>query len=119
MKFMKPILASMVLGILVGCGNSALDGEATGQAKKVSTVTPLICEGYRAFDMSMGVMRNGTGSMSTQDMWFTIYSEDAKMLNTLKEAVDHNLIVKVRYNTRRFPLCTEVYILTAVEIVKD
>jgi len=101
-----------------GFGNSQVGGEAIGQAKKVSNATPVLCPDYTYFDMSMGVLRNGVGSMSTQDMEFTIRSADPNLIALLKDAANSGKIVKVTYNTRRAAVCTEDYILTGAEIVK-
>jgi hypothetical protein len=103
--------------MLCGCGNSAIDGELIGQAKKVTNVTPLLCPDYVAFDVSLGVMRNGTGSMSTQDVWFTVRpSVDIRLL---KEAVDKGALVRVKYDRRRLAICTEDNILNAMEVVRE
>jgi len=112
------LLRAAIVGVallLAGCGNSAQDGEIIGQAKKVTHRTPLICPNYVAFDLSLGVMKGGTGSMSTQDMWFTVAHESD--IEALTKAVQAGAIVRVKYDTRRIAICTEAEILTAVEIV--
>jgi hypothetical protein len=113
---MKRIAILMTALALAGCGNTQTDVEAIGQAKKLSNVTPLVCMDYPAFDLSLGVMRNGTGSLSKEDMWFTIVNP--AVLDTLRRAVDTGAIVKVHYNSRRFSPCSDGYWLTAVEIVQ-
>jgi hypothetical protein len=113
---MKPYVWILATGLLAGCGNSAMDGELIGQAKKVTLVTPLICPDYYAFDVSLGIMRNGTGSMSTQDMWFTV--RNAEDVRALRDAADKGLLVKVKYNARRLPICTEPHIMTAFEVTQ-
>lgn len=70
-----------------------------------------------AFDLSLGVMRAGSGSMSTQDIWFTIAGSATIDLNLLKKAVETAAIVRVHYDNRRFAICTEDHILTSFEIV--
>jgi hypothetical protein len=104
------------LSLLASCGNSAVDGELIGQAKKLTRVTPLVCGDYYAFDVSLGVLRNGTGSMSTQDLWFTV--TDIDDVQRLRDAADKGLLVKVRFVTRRFAICTEDHIMTAFEVVQ-
>ena len=99
---------------LAGCGDSSTDGELVGQVKKVTHATPLICPDYYAVDVSMGVMRNGTGSMSTQDMWLTV--RDVQAIGALQKMAADGSLVKIKYDTRRFAICTEHYILTAAEI---
>lgn len=70
-----------------------------------------------AFDLSLGVMRAGSGSMSTQDIWFTIAGSATIDLNLLKKAVETAAIVRVHYDNRRYAICTEDHILTSFEIV--
>ena len=109
-------VAALVASVsLTGCGHIAVDGELTGQAKKVTTVTPLFCENYVAFEMSMGVLQNGTGSVSTQDMWFTV--KNVEDLATIKKAVETAAIVKVTYDTLRSPICIAQEVMTSIEIV--
>ena len=110
---MKFCASFLCLG-LAACGNSAVDGDLTGQAKKVTHVTPLFCPGYVAFDVSLGVMQNGTGSMSTQDVWFTV--SDSIDVDKLKSAVADAMIVRVHFDTRRLPFCTENYIMRGFEL---
>jgi hypothetical protein len=114
MKKSSVYLTALAVLSLGACGNSAVDGELIGQVKKVSHVTPLICPDYYAVDVSMGVMRNGTGSMSTQDMWLTV--ADFQALAGLQKMASDGSLVKVHYNTRRAAFCTEDYILTAAEV---
>jgi hypothetical protein len=101
---------------MAGCGNSSTDGEMIGQAKRLTNVTPLLCMNYPAFDLSLGVMQNGTGSMSTQDIWFTVVNPMA--MASLRTAVDSGSIVRVVYDERRFAPCSEDHWLKDVEIVR-
>ena len=112
-------MRALLIGVLLlsGCGYSAKDGEAIGQAKKLTAVTPLICEGYVAFDMSLGILKGGSGSMSTQDIWLTV--KDGVNLMILKKAVENASIVHIRYDTRRVPFCTEKFILNGVDLVQQ
>lgn len=76
---MKRILMIAVLTLplaLGGClGHTSRDNEAVGQVKRVHNNTPLLCPDYKDVDISLGVMRNGVGSMSTQDKWFFIQDD--------------------------------------------
>lgn len=112
----KHLFGAAALILLFGCGNSSTDGELTGQVKKVTHVTPLFCSDYYAVDISLGVMRNGTGSMSTQDMWLTI--RDDRDMTFLRSAAENGQIVKVRYDTKRMAICTEEHILTSVVVAQ-
>lgn len=108
------LLASLIL--LAGCGFSQKNGDLIGQAKKVSSRTNLVCPDYNMVDISLGVMRNGVGSMSTQDMWLQI--DNDRDYNLLKDAASKGLLVQVTYDTRRMPFCTEEYILTSAKILE-
>lgn len=111
----KLILAGLLL--LSSCGYSQQNSEAMGQVKKVIHRTPIICPNYYEVDLSLGVMRNGVGSVSTQDMW--AYVEDPAVLKVLQEAgKTGEPLVKVEYDERRIALCTEEKIITKAEVVK-
>jgi len=97
----------------------ARDGELIGQAKKLTLVTPFwssICPEYYALDVSLGVMQNGTGSMSTQDVWFTI--KNVQDLDLMRKAVENASIAKIKYDTRRLAACTETHYATGFQIVR-
>lgn len=97
----------------------SLDGELIGQAKKLTLVTPLwssVCPIYYALDVSMGVLQGGTGSMSSQDVWFTV--KDTADLQMMREAVAAARIVKVRYDERRLAACTETHLATGFEVAR-
>jgi hypothetical protein len=103
---------------LAGCGNVEIDAEAVGQVKKVTNATPVLCLDYQAVDISMGVMRNGVGSMSTQDIWFYIPDIPGKNLaKTLRSAAESGKLVKVTYDVRRWAPCSEDHWITSVEVL--
>lgn len=95
----RHILITAAALVLSACGHTSMDNEMTGQAKKLTHETPLICPDYIAFDLSLGVMQNGTGSMSTQDIWFVV--RNVQDFERLKAAVEAGKIVKVKYNELR------------------
>src|ERR1700733_6406391 len=110
------LMAVVVLGgSVVACGDTSTGNGMIGQAKKVAHNTPIFCENYDAFDLSLGVMENGTGSMSTQDIWLTVL--DPTLLPTLKKAVQTGAIVKVTYDEWRFAPCKYNHVVRSVEIV--
>jgi hypothetical protein len=111
-RFLK---SAALITLLAGCGNIAIDGEAIGQAKKVTKTTNILCPDYYSFDMSLGVLQNGTGSISKEDVWMTI--EDVRLVPAINAAVDRGAVVKVRYNERRVPFCSDHYILTGIEVL--
>jgi len=91
--------ALLTLALVVGlaaCGNSSTDNELTGQVKKVVHNTPIICPNYVTADLSLGVMRNGVGSMSSQDVWVTV--EDKDQIKLLEEAAKSGAIINAKYN---------------------
>lgn len=96
---------------MAGKGNTAI-----GQAKKVYHTTPIFCSDWDAADLSLGVMKDGAGSMSTQDMWFVV--EDADVLKTLTAAVASGALVNVTYDDRRFSWCRETAVIRSVEFSK-
>lgn len=108
----------LVLTLCVaGCGYSSRENELTGQAKKAVHNTPVLCPDYTVVDISLGVMRGGVGSMSTQDVWVVVPSRETAALAVLKKAVDEGGIVKVKYDELRVAICTEDYIVTAAEAI--
>lgn len=114
---MKKILVIGAMSIaLTGCGYSARDVEVVGQVKRVVHATPMICDDYNVVDLSLGVMRNGTGSMSTQDIWLTVPDQDT--LNVLKNANETGKLVKMTYDAKRITFCTEQRFVTKAEILK-
>ena len=106
---MLRIISLIAVVIFVGlsvtaCGYSHKDGELIGQPKKVITATPLICPDYIEVDVSLGVMRNGTGSMSKQDEWVVVDSEQARFL---KSKIESGKLVKIRYDEWRLSPCKD------------
>ena len=113
-------LLAFVLLSLAGCGYSSRGNEAIGQPKKISHDTPIFCSDYDSVDISLGVMRNGVGSMSTQDMWFAFAPhDDQKNEDTLLKAIKDGKLVKFTYDYRRLSICQEAPQVTSVEIVED
>lgn len=108
----------LVLGLLVlaGCGYSSRENELTGQVKKVVKKTPLLCNDWTLADISLGIMRNGTGSMSKEDVFLSVESRDDE--KTLKAAADSGQAVKVTYNVKRWTWCVEDHIVSKVEVLK-
>lgn len=103
--------------LAAGCGRSSVDNELTGQVKRVKKVTPIICGDYTEVDVSLGVMRNGVGSMSTEDVWLLV--ENADQVKLLEKAAADGAIVKVTYDVQRLVLCVPDHTLKTVEIVQD
>lgn len=113
---MKLLLLGLVTLCFAGCGYSSMDNEMIGQVKKVVKQTPIFCSYRDDVDVSMGVMRNGVGSMSSQDVWLTI--GDSESLKILKAAADSGELVKIHYDVARITFCWEDHIIRKVELVK-
>jgi hypothetical protein len=103
-----------LLVMFVACGNSSAQNESVGQVKKVIKRTPIICGDYVEADISLGVVRNGIGSMSHEDL--LLYVQNQSDIDTLKHAADSGDIVKFTYDVRRFTWCTPDHWLTSVAI---
>lgn len=92
----------LVIAITAACGNSSRGSELTGQVKKVIERTPLVCPDYTEADVSLGVMRNGTGSMSHEDVAVVVEDSQVAMLQT---AARTGALVRITYDERRVALC--------------
>jgi len=114
--FFVVVLTLLTAFIPAGCGRSAVDNELIGQVKKVTKQTPLVCDDWKAVDISLGVLRNGVGSMSTQDVWATV-TDDAQYA-TLRAAAETGELVKITYDYWRVAFCTANLYVTKVEFVK-
>lgn len=107
------ILGTCTAGFHLGW--SSFDNEVVGQVKRVHMNTPILCLNYTDADISLGVLRNGVGSMSTEDKWFWVSDPSAAKL--LKQAQDSGALVRVSYNVARFRWCVEREMVTKVEIM--
>src|SRR5579859_4760772 len=92
-----------VLLLLAGCGNSSVDNEVIGQPKRIHNETPIWCSNFQDVDVSLGVLRNGVGSMSTQDIYLTITAQT--QADTLQHAIKAGKLVKIRYDEQRINWC--------------
>lgn len=102
---------------LWGCGYESVNNEMIGQVKKVKDNTPLICAPFTTVDVSLGVMRNGVGSMSVQDVW--LYVEKPADLEIMRKANESGEIVKISYDEARFRWCVDEKVVRSVEIVPE
>src|SRR5437660_11365648 len=72
------VVAALFGVYLLYCGFTTMygrDGEVIGQAKRLTVITPFwssFCQSYYELDLSLGVLQNGVGSISKQDMIFTV-----------------------------------------------
>lgn len=112
---MRKIIFILVMALVASCGYSSRDNEVVGQVKKIVHETPIFCYDQTNADLSLGVIRNGVGSMSTQDIW--VYVSNADHEKILKQANESGKIVKVKYDVARSRLCSPNYLVTDVELV--
>lgn len=112
---MKKVFLFSILVAMCGCGYSSVDNELIAQPKKIFHQTPLICPNRNDVDVSLGVMRDGVGSMSTHDIYLTVPNQ--KDLQTLETAINDGKLVKIHYNDYRFTWCQQSETVTSVEIV--
>ncbi len=110
---MKKVL---LIAALVACGNTATGNELVGQVKKVVVHTPLICPDYVTVDMSLGIMQNGVGSLSKEDVILEV--TDKNDIDRLRKAAESGHLVKVTYNIRRIVICVPDHLITSVDEVK-
>lgn len=108
-------LLPVILLSLSGCfGNSATDNTTIGQVKRAHHETPILCLHYNDIDLSLGVIRNGVGSVSAQDI--LLYVPNQQDYDLLQQASQTGQLVKVTYDEARVHWCVEDYTVTHVEI---
>lgn len=112
---MKSILFALVLLLAAGCGYTSRNNEAVGQIKKIKNVTPMVWPAFTYVDVSLGVMRGGTGSMSSQDIWLRA---DEKHLEVLQSAQNSGQIVRIFYDEERFNFWYPEEHVTSVELLE-
>lgn len=121
----KSLLVGLFCSVaVVGCAGGMGDGccgwtgreiSGTGQVKKVRLDTPIWCPDYHEVDISLGVMRNGVGSMSTHDMKLFI---PESMVAELKKAAEASAIINFTYDERRSGLCVPSDRMTSFKLVQ-
>lgn len=110
-------LIIVLIAVLSGCGYSSRDNETIGQVKKAIKVTPLICPDRYEADVSLGVMQNGVGSMSHEDLYLLV--PDKENFKKLEDAVTSGVLVNIHYNKKRFRICGPKEEMTSVEKVLE
>ena len=112
---MSVMILAFGISTFTGCGYASRDNEMTGQVKKVINQTPLLCFDRTDVDISLGVMQNGVGSMSHEDIIGTAY--DPEVIKTLKIASESGKLVKVVTQHARLRWCASELEITKVEIL--
>lgn len=98
-----------------GCGYTSVDNTMAGQVKKVHHNTPIICENYVNADVSLGIMQNGVGSISTHDVQMTI--PDSENVKMFEQAALTGRLVEVTFKERRSVTCIDYYVVTGVKFL--
>lgn len=115
---MKTFLTFAALLLLTGClGNSSAGNDLIGQVKKVQHITPLVFADYYRADVSLGIMRDGVGSMSKEDMVLYIPNPDDQAV--LTSAAETGKLVRITYNDARFRWYVENEYVIHAEIAPD
>jgi len=94
-----------IVGLMAACGTSSSGNEVVGQVKKVVNKTPFICPNYTEVDVSLGVVRNGIGSMSHEDLVLALDNSAKNSIDKLKRAAEDGSVVKLTYNVERVSPC--------------
>lgn len=113
---MKKLLIKLLFPFLIpvaACGYSSRDNELVGQVKKVVAQTPVLCGDYHEVDISLGVLRNGMGSTSKEDI--VLYVANNSDVVLLKRAAEEGFPIKATYSIKRTPWCVPDHWLTSVE----
>ena len=104
------------VSILSACGNNSINNDLAGQVKRVGSATPLVCGDYTYADVSTGIMRNGVGSMSSEDV--LVQLENPADAELLKKAQLEGKLVHIIYDKRRIAICGQYRRATKVELLK-
>lgn len=120
---MKKILSIALISLaVIGCSGGMSDGcwgwkakdmDGSGQVKRVGKMTPQFCPDYSIVDISLGVMRDGKGSMSVHDMELFI---EPQHVPALKLAAEQGEIIKFTYDVRRTENCVPKERLTSFTV---
>jgi hypothetical protein len=112
---MRSFIVGLLALFLVGCGYESIDNKMTGQVKKVHHNTPIFCSDYFSADVSLGVMRNGVGSMSTQDVEVVVDDRDKDKFET---AAATNQIVEIGYKVKRVTFCRPDHVSDSIKVLQ-
>ncbi len=115
MKYVLFMICLLALS-LSGCGFSSTENEVSGQVKRVVHKTPYLCPNHYQADLSLGIMRNGVGSVSGKDLWLEV--PNAGDVTVLKTAAEKGWLVKITYGVARFTFCREDHLVTKAEIIE-
>lgn len=113
-------MTKLVLLSLVLCAcTSSSDNEIVGQVKKIVKKTPLVCPDYTEVHVSLGVIRQGVGSMSHEDVMVAVDNSEKEVIEKLKYAVESGSIVKLQYDVKRVSPCWPDHRLVGMPILEE
>jgi hypothetical protein len=115
MNKFKAILAIAIAAALSGCGYTSRDNEVVGQVKRVMQKTPMVCPNYYTADISMGVLRNGVGNVSKEDIWVVIPEDKVAQFKKLAETGQP---IKATYDVTRWAWCSPADRLRTVDTLQ-
>ncbi len=110
-------LLAFTLTACDACGNSSVNNELVGQPKRLHNETPILCPNRTDLDVSLGYMKDGVGSVSTQDLHMTV--PDPRHVETLNNAINNGKLVRLHYNVERFVWCAQDHYVTKVEVLDN
>ena len=100
-----------------GLGYSSQGNELIGQVKKLTSKTPLLCPRRVDAHVSLGVIREGVGSISNEDADLIVTSEHD--IATLKRAAETGRLVKIVYNVERIRFCGPDHLVTSASLLDE
>lgn len=109
------LLAFIVSSTLSSCGYLEVGTKGLAQIKRIHKVTPLLCPDYTLIDVSLGVMQNGAGSMSKEDIEMVVTEDQAKQLDTVLS--QGKGIIEMTYSRKRVSFCKEDRVMTGFTVL--
>lgn len=103
--------------MLASCGYSHRDNEVIGQPKSVESTTPMVCPDQHILHLSLGVMRHGVGSMSTEDIRINVPND--AMAGALQAVVKSGKLINAQTDEARLRWCNEEKELVAFTVLED
>ena len=102
---------------MVGIGEyAATDIVSVGQVKTVMNMTPMACNKFVDMSLSLGVMRNGAGSVSTEDVWMNLNT--IEQIEIARRSQENGNLVRVTYDYFRFAPCRNSRNVKKIEILE-
>jgi hypothetical protein len=117
MKNFLALSLCLALSACSACGLSSENNELSGQVKKATQQSRLFCPDQNLVDISLGIMRNGMGSPSKEDVELVV--PDLAVFQALKVEAQRGGLVSVLYNERRVVWCDPSLILVSFNVLGE